>query len=70
MPDAYGTPREPTQTSLREVFRMMEVKGRKEWICLAKGSSGKYAGYFSSIVESINVHIMNFVACPGAQIYW
>ncbi len=70
MPDADGTPREPTQTALREVFRMMEVNGRKVWICLAKGSSGKYTGYFSSIVESINIHIMNFVACPGAQVYW
>jgi hypothetical protein len=49
---------------------MMEVNGRKVWICLAKGSSGKYTGYFSSVVESINVHVMNFVACPGAQVYW
>jgi hypothetical protein len=70
MPDADGTPREPTQILLREVFRMMEVNGRKVWICLAKGSSGKYTGYFSSIVESIKVHVMNFVACPGAQVYW
>jgi hypothetical protein len=28
-PDADGSPREATQTSLREVFRMMEVKSRK-----------------------------------------
>ena len=70
MPDAEGTPREPTQTSLREVFRLMEVKGRKVWICLAKGSSRKYTGYFSSIVEAINAHVRNFVACPGAQVYW
>jgi len=49
---------------------MMEVNCRKVWICLAKGSSGKYTGYFSSVVESINVHAMNFVACPGAQFYW
>ncbi len=49
---------------------MMEVNDRKVWICLAKGSSGKYTGYFSSIVESINVHVMDFLACPGAQVYW
>jgi len=49
---------------------MMEVNSRKVWICLAKGSSGKYTGYFSSVVESINDHIKNFVACPGAQVYW
>ena len=70
MPDADGTPREPTQTSSREVFCMMEVKGRKVWICLAKGSSRKYTGYFSSIVEAINFHVRNIVACPGAQVYW
>ena len=48
----------------------MEVKSRKVWICLAKGSTGKYTGYFSSVVESINDHVKNFVACPGAQVYW
>jgi hypothetical protein len=70
MPDLDGTPREPTKTFLRDVFRMMEVDGRKVWICMASGSNGKYTGYFSSIVESINAHVMNFVACPGAQVYW
>ena len=44
-PDADGTPREPTQTLLREVFCMMEVNGRKLWICLAKGSNGKYTEF-------------------------
>jgi hypothetical protein len=42
---------------------------RKAWI-LAKGSNGKYTGYFSSVVEPINNHIKNFVSCPGAQVYW
>ena len=69
-PDADGSPRVATQTSLREVLCMMEVNSRKVWICLAKGSNGKYTGYFSSVVESINDHVKNFVACPGAQVYW
>jgi hypothetical protein len=69
-PGADGSPRAATQTSIRDVFRMMEVKSRKVWICLAKGSTGKYTGYFSSVVESINDHVKNFVACPGAQVYW
>jgi len=69
-PGADGSPREATQTSLREVFHMMEVKSRKVWICLAKGSNGKYTGYVSSMVESINDHVKNSVACPGAQVYW
>jgi hypothetical protein len=67
---ADGSPREATQMSLWEVFRMTEAKSRKVWICLAKGSNGKYTGYFSSIVEAINDHIRYFVACPGAQVYW
>ena len=70
MPDLDGTPREPTNTSLRDVFQMMEVDGRKVWICMARGSNTKYTGYFSSILESINAHVTNFVACPGAQVYW
>jgi hypothetical protein len=37
MPDLDGTPRESTQTSLKEVLSMMEVNGRKVWICLARG---------------------------------
>ncbi len=69
-PDLGGTPREPTNISLRDVFRMMEVDGRKVWICMARGSNGKYTGYFSSAMESIKAHVMNFVACLGAQVYW
>ena len=67
-PCADGSPRVATQTSLREVFCMMEVNSRKVWICLAKGSNGKYTGYFLSVVESINDHVI--VACPGAHVYW
>jgi hypothetical protein len=69
-PGADGSPRVATQTSLREVFCMMKVNSRKVWICLAKGSNGTYTGYFFSVVESINNHVKNFVACPGAQVYW
>ena len=60
-PGADGSPR---------VARMMEVNSRKVWICLAKESKGNYTGYFSSMVKSINDHVKNFVACPGAQVYW
>jgi hypothetical protein len=68
IPGADGSPRVATQTSLRKVFPMMEGNSRKVWICLAKGSNGKYTGYFSSVVEPINNHVKNFVACPGAQV--
>ena len=69
-PGADGSPRAATQKSLREVFCMMEVNSRKVWICLAKGSNGNYTGFFLSMVEPINTHVKNFMACPGAQVYW
>ena len=37
---------------------------------MARGSKGNYTGYFSSVVTSISTHVTNFVACPGAQVYW
>jgi hypothetical protein len=43
---------------------------RKVWICMARGSKGNYTGYFSSVVTLISTHVTNFVACPGAQVYW
>jgi hypothetical protein len=49
---------------------MMEVDGRKVWIVMARGSNGKYIGYFSSVLELIKTHVTNFVACLGAQVYW
>jgi hypothetical protein len=70
MPDIDGRPKDTTQTLVRDVFSMMEVNGRKVWICLARGSNGSYTGYFSSVMELINVQVMNFVACLGAQVYW
>jgi hypothetical protein len=49
---------------------MMEVDGKTVWICVARGSNGKYTGYFSSVLESIKAHVTNFVACQGAQVFW
>jgi hypothetical protein len=69
-PDFDGKPSDPMQTLVRGIFSMIEVNDRKVWICLTRGSNGSYTtGYFSSVMESINVHITNFVACPGAQVY-
>jgi hypothetical protein len=68
--DVDGNPRAPTTTSLMDIFWMMEVGGRKVWICMARGSKGNYTGYFSSVVTLISAHVTNFVACLGAQVYW
>jgi hypothetical protein len=69
-PDVDGKSRAPTTTSLRDIFQIIKVEGRKVWICMARGSKGNYTGYFSSMVTLISAHITNFVACPGAQVYW
>ncbi len=45
-PDVDSKPRDPMQTSVRDGFSMMEVNGRKVWVCLARGSNGSYSGYF------------------------
>ncbi len=37
---------------------------------MARGSKGNYTGYFLSVVTLISTHVTNFVACPGAQVYW
>ena len=70
LPDAEGNPREPTTTSIREIFNLMEIQGHKVWICLSTGSNGLTTGYFSSVVQTISEHVTAFVACPGAQVYW
>ncbi len=53
LPGAVGKPRPPTQTSVREVFSLMEINEKKVWICLLTGTNGLSTGYFSSIVEEI-----------------
>jgi len=70
LPDADGNSREPTTTSIREIFNLMEIQGHKVWICLSTGSNGLTTGYFSSVVQTISEHVTAFAACPGAQVYW
>ncbi len=70
LPGADGKPRLPTQTSVREVFNLMEINEKKVWICLSTGTNGISTGYFSSVVEEIKEHVAAFVLCPGGQVYW
>jgi hypothetical protein len=70
LPDAEGNAREPTDTSVREIFSLMEIGGHKVWICLSTGQNGVTTGYFSSVVQEISEHVEAFIACPGAQVYW
>ena len=70
LPDADGKARDPTTTSIREIFSLMEIKGHKVWICMSTGLNGRTTGYFSSVVQEISEHVEAFIACPGAQVYW
>ncbi len=74
LPDADGKPRQPTKTTVREIFSMMMVNNRlkahKMWICLSTGANGMTTGYFSSIVLAIRDHVAAFIMCPTAQVYW
>ncbi len=70
LPGADGKPHNPTTTSVREVFSLMEINKKKVWICLSTGSNWMSTGYFSSVVKDIKEHVAAFVLCPGAQVYW
>jgi hypothetical protein len=70
LPGGDGKPRPPTQTSVREVFSLVEINEKKVWICLSTGTNGISIGYFSSVVEEIKEHVAALVLCPGAQVYW
>jgi hypothetical protein len=69
-PNSDGKPRALTHTLVRAVFSRMEVSSRKVRICLARGLNGMCTRYLSSVVEAIKDHASNFLACPGAQVYW
>jgi hypothetical protein len=69
-PDAENKPREPTTTSVKEVFARMDVKKKKVWICLLENTNGSFTGYFSSMVAGIKDYVQNFITCPAAQVFW
>jgi hypothetical protein len=69
-PDENGQPREPTKKSLMNILRLMEIAGKKVWLCVTGESNGIHTGYFSSVVEEIKSHVAAFVRCPAAQVYY
>jgi hypothetical protein len=74
LPDANGKPRQPTKTTVKEIFSMMMVNNRlkapKVWICLPTGTNSMTTGYFSSVVPAIRDQVVAFIMCPAAQVYW
>ncbi len=49
---------------------MMEIAGKKVWLCVVWESKGIHTGYFSSVVEEIKAHVLAFIHCPAAQVYY
>ncbi len=70
LPGADGKARSRTKTSVKEIFSMMELNGKKVWICLSMGTNGVTTGYFSSVVKEIKEHVAAFALCLAAQVYW
>ena len=58
------------KTLVKEIFSMMELHGKKVWICLSIGTNRTTTGYFSSVIEEIREHVAAFIPCPAAQVYW
>ena len=69
-PDKTGQPRESTEKSLMDILRMMEIAGKKVWLCVVRESNGIHTGYFSSVVKEIKAHVAAFIRCPAAQVYY
>jgi hypothetical protein len=69
-PDETGQPRESTEKSLMDILRMMEIAGKKVWLCVVRESNGIHTGYFSSVVKEIKAHVAAFIRCPAAQVYY
>ncbi len=54
-----------------EILRLMELEGKKVWLCVnLEKSNGIYTGYFSSMVEEIKAYDAAFIRCPAAQVYY
>jgi hypothetical protein len=69
-PDKNGQPRAPTEKSLMDILRLMEIADKKVWLCVTCESKGIHAGYFSSMVAEIKAYIAAFIRCPAAQVYY
>ncbi len=70
LPDAEGKARSPTITYVWDIFNLTKLNNKKVWICVSTGSNGMTTGYFSSVVQELSGHVVAFITCPGAQMYW
>jgi hypothetical protein len=79
--DAKGKPRQPTKTTIKEIFSMMTIPNpsqrpgqpstHKVWISLSTWTKGMTTGYFSRVVPEIRDQVAAFTMCPpAAHLYW
>jgi hypothetical protein len=69
-PDKNGQPGAPTEKTLMEILRLMEIEGKKVWLCINHElSNGIHTGYFLSVVDEIKTYVAAFIRCPTAQVY-
>jgi hypothetical protein len=70
-PDENGQPRAPTEKTLMEILRLIEIEGKKVWLCVNRESSnGNHTGYFLSVVDEIKTYVAAFIRYPAAQVYY
>ncbi len=70
-PGKHGQPWAPTEKTLMEILRLMEIEGKKVWLCVnLKKSNGIHTGYFLSVVDEIKTYVAAFIRCPAAQVYY
>jgi hypothetical protein len=70
LPGVDGKQGPPTRTPIKEIFSMMEHNRKKVLICLSTGTDSMSTGYFTSVVKGIKEHVLAFILCPGAQVFW
>jgi hypothetical protein len=70
-PDKNGQPWAPTEKTFMEILRLMEIEGKKVWLCINRElSNGIHMGYFSSMADEIKTYVTAFIRCPAAQVYY
>jgi hypothetical protein len=68
--DKNGNHRRQPKKSLMDILHMMEVAGKKTWLCIICKSNRTHTGYFSSVVEEIKSYDAASVRCPMAKVYY
>jgi hypothetical protein len=70
-PDKNGQQQAPTEKTLMEILQLMEIEGKKVWLCVNRESSNRiHMGCFLIVVDEIKTYVAAFIRCPAAQVYY